>query len=168
VILDYAEIVNALLEVSRQANPNGFSYELETKSDTAGKLQLKRTRFTSLKAGEIDSRQVFHKISSASQKLFNLFPVQESYDESNVISGFKLSDKGFTAESKFLQKDNSDVQELSSAYNASLERLRSETVNERLAIILKHTEILAENNQFVIITRLPRGSLDAPFAKDAQ
>jgi hypothetical protein len=167
VILDYAEVVSALLEASRQANPNGFSYEFETKSDTAGKLQLKRVRFTNLNAVEIDRWQIFHKINSESDKLFNFFPAQTSYDESNVAANFKLSDKEFTVESKFLQKDGSDVQELSSTYNASLERLRREIVNECQALILKHTEILAENNQFVIVTRLPRGSLDALLAKDS-
>ncbi len=168
VILDYAEVVKVLLEASWQANTNRFTFESETKSDYVGNLQAKRFFFTNFDQKERNTRQIFHTIDAALYKLFELFPVQTSYDESNVIVSFKLSDKGFTTESRFLQKDSSNAQELLFAYNANLEYLKREIVNERQALILKHTEVLAENNQFVIITRLPRGSLPALLAKDAQ
>lgn len=160
VIADYAEVVRGLLKASRQANPKEFSYLQETKSDFAGNLQIKRAFFTKLDDREQDSRQIFHKITAELNKLLKLCPAQISYFDSNIIVGFATNDKGFTTESKFLQKDGSDALGLLSAYNASLQRLRSEAVNERQALILKHTEITVENNLFVIITRLPRGSLD--------
>jgi hypothetical protein len=165
VILDYAEVVKVLFEASWQADTKRFTYECEAKSDYAGKLQAKRFFFTNFEQNEPNTRQIFHTTHSVLFKLFSLFPVKTSYDESNVIVSFKLSDKGFTTESKFLQKDGSDTQELLSAYNASLERLKREIVNKRQALILKHTEVLTENNQFVIVTRLPRGSLDTLLAK---
>ncbi len=165
-VLDYAEVVRVLLEASRQANPNRFTFESETKSGYDDDLQAKRFFFTSLERKEQDTRQIFHSINSALYKLFKLFPAQTSYDESNVTVSFKLNDKAFTTESKYLQKDASGAQELFTAYNTSLEYLRRETVDERRSLILKHTEILAENNQFVVVTRLPRGSLDALLAKD--
>lgn len=168
VILDYVEVVKILLEASRQANPNGFSFASETKSDSVGNLQIKRAFFTKLDNRELDSRQIFHKINSELNKLFKFFPAQTSYDESNITVSFKLSREGFTTESKFLQKDAFDTQELLSVYNASLEYLRRETFDKPQILILKHTEILAENKHFIIVTRLPRGSLDVLLAKDAQ
>lgn len=159
-IADYAEVIKVFLEASREANPNGFSFSWETKTDFAGNLQLKRAFFTKPDNREPDSRQIFYKINSELDKLFNLFPAQTSCDESNIIVSFKSNDKGFTAESKFLQRDNFEVQKLLSVYSAALERLSGEIADERQVLILRHTEITIENNQFVIITRLPRGSLD--------
>ncbi len=165
-ILDYVSVVKILLEASRQANANHFAYESEAKSDSSGSPQFKRIRFTPLNGHEPDRRQVFALIDSELRKLFKVLPAQSSYDESNVIASFKLNDKGFTTESKFLQKDAPRAQELSTAYNLRLERLRRETVSEYQALILKHTEILAENIQLVV-TRLPRGSLDVLLVKDS-
>ena len=165
LILDYADVVRALLEASRQANSTRFKYQSETKSDYAGNLQLKRAFFSKLDKRESDSRQIFRKINSELDKLFKFFPVLTSYDESNIIVNFELNDNGFTIESKFLQNDPSEAQALLSASNSSLDYLKREITDERQALIPKNTEIFAKNNQFVIITRLPRGSLSALLAE---
>lgn len=160
VILDFAQVVKILLEADWQANTNRFTSVSEAKSDFAGNLQAKRFFFTNFDPNEPNARQIFHTIHSVLYKLFKLFPARTSYDESNVIVSFKLNDKEFTTESRYLQKDGSDVQELLAVYSSNLEALKRQTVSEYQALILKHTKILAQNNQFVIVTRLPRGSLD--------
>ncbi len=161
VISDYAEVVEVLLEASWLADTKRFTYVCEAKSDYAGNLQPKRFFFTNFEQNEPNTKQIFHSVHSVLYKLFKSFPSKISYDESNVTVTFKLNNKEFTTKSKFLQKDSFDARELFTAYNASLERLNRETVDELQVLILKHTEILAENNQFVVVTRLPRGSLDA-------
>ncbi|MGI8786299.1 MAG: hypothetical protein ACR2HG_00875 [Pyrinomonadaceae bacterium] len=62
------------------------------------------------------------------------------------------------------------VAEMAEIHRRIIEHAKSPTAKDEVVgnLYLINTEIRSENNQFIIVTRLPRGSLDALLAKDAQ
>ncbi len=88
-----------------------------------------------------------------------------------AINGFtySLNKSGFSGGFDLKSRFDNDISPFGHSYVSSLNSLRFESQNKPANIILKNTEITFENNQVFIVTRLPRGSIDALLAeKDAQ
>jgi len=76
----------------------------------------------------------------------------------------RLEDR-FRFESRSVPYDSALVRSL---YSSAFDHNRCSCSLEREQLILKHTEVNVEGTNLVITTRLPRGSLESRFAKDAK
>ncbi|MEP6850780.1 MAG: hypothetical protein ABI999_18120 [Acidobacteriota bacterium] len=77
-------------------------------------------------------------------------------DRGQTISFFKVVNPGI------------DPHLLKTAYGSALDLYRCDYGFELENVILKNTEITLEDDNLVVVTRLPRGSLDSLLAKDAK
>lgn len=112
----------------------------------------------SVKTDSIDDDEIFNRNFSALRKELSLGSFEQKIDDGGFFEKLNLK-------SKFQNKDISSFVQF---YNASLEYLHCETQYKSANLILTNTKITYENNQVFIVTRLPRGSLDALLArKDA-
>lgn len=79
--------------------------------------------------------------------------------------GYTLDKDGIFAKFKLKSRFNEDISPVFSSYVSNLNALRADARNELENVVLKNTELTFENNQFFIVTRLPRASIDDLLAK---
>jgi hypothetical protein len=79
-----------------------------------------------------------------------------------------LSGTDFFLKSSFNQESDWKAEQTSNFYDNALSRIKIEKVNNPRLIIYENTKITHENNQVFVVTRLPRASIDALLAKNAQ
>ena len=165
----YTEIVKNLIEASRQANPKSFSYSEKGKSGSGGEYRVQYVSFTRLAESETAPRQIFQTINRELKKLFLQFPVNANSFDANSFANFQSDERGFTLTTKFSQTDADAAQKLFAAFSADFERLKLDSSDKKVfSAVIENTQASVENSNFVITTRLPRGSLDALFVKSAK
>ena len=120
--------------------PESSGYEVEINASGAG------------------SDELFHNFFSTLRKELIIDDFSYSLNKNTLSANLNLK-----------SKYSNDISHYLYAYNSSLNSLSCETQNKPENVILKNTKITFENNQVFIVTRLPRGSLDALIAeKNAQ
>lgn len=76
-----------------------------------------------------------------------------------------LSDTEFSLKTAFNYDSGRLAENSHRFYENGLSRLKIQKVNAPQIVVYQNTEILAENNQVFIVTRLPRASIDALLAE---
>ncbi len=167
-IPSYANILGNLIKLSQQirlvnpdlqSNSDFYFFYFKPYNEPIISLDFKPILFP---------KNVRQELGKELEILFNLFPKRNVKNRDSFAFDFNLdSVYALTTKAKFTQENNSEAQDIFIAYDSSLDFWRCETQNELENAILKNTEITYENDQVFIVTRLPRGSLDALLAKDA-
>ena len=113
----------------------------------------------------IDKRNV--QIGRNLNKLKSNFGLGDFYQGYPEGISFNLLTEGKTLnlEIKVNIKNDEISQKFFNLVNSSLSQKKSSTRNLKLALIYENTTVKSENNQVFIVTRLPRGSLDALIAE---
>ena len=110
-----------------------------------------------------------NSLSAADAEFFDqIFPSLRKTVEIDEFN-YELKRDKFTG--KIILKPKSSVKNVSfpvSDYSAILNYQLRKALDKYETVILKNTEIFHENNQIFIVTRLPRGSIDALLAENAQ
>lgn len=120
-------------------------------------------------SGIIEKRYV--QIGRNLNKLKSDFELGDFYQGYPEGISFNLSteNKALSLEIKINIKSDDISQKFFNLVNSSISRKKSSAQNSKLAVIYQNIIVTFENNQVFIVTRLPRGSLDALLAnKDAQ
>ncbi len=109
-------------------------------------------------------------VSSEFDELFNeLAPKVKKELTFNGFTATEDKDNFFSKYQLKLRFDNTDISSFIASFNASLNFLLRESLDKPENLVIKNTEVIRENNQVFIVTRLPRGSIDSLLAqKDAQ
>ena len=149
--------------------------ELKGTSDKADSQfieQYAKTILALVRLSKIDGYEITTNASfgfEENDELLNqLFPTLR---KDLAINGFNysLNKNNFSSRFNLKSRFDNDISPFGYSYVSSLNPLRFESQNKPENVILKNTEITFENNQVFIVTRLPRGSIDALLAqKDAQ
>ncbi len=81
----------------------------------------------------------------------------------------RLDDNGYFQQLKLIKKfEGADISSPLRSYVVSFETLRKATTNTKEKIVLENTAVSFNGDQILVITRLPRGSLDSLLASDAK
>jgi hypothetical protein len=109
-----------------------------------------------------------YSLSAADAEFFDqIFP---SLSKTVEIDEFNYELKRDKFSGKIILKPKSSVKNVSfpvSDYCANLRYQLCKSLGKHETVILKNTEVFHENNQIFIVTRLPRGSIDALLATNA-
>jgi hypothetical protein len=93
------------------------------------------------------------------------FPHTSDEKTEQVKINLVLSDTQFSLKTAFNYDSDLQAENSHRFYENGLSRLKVQKLNNPQIVIYQNTEILAENNQVFIITRLPRASIDALLAE---
>lgn len=165
VLNNYAQVLENLILLSQQLSSEDFTFQARSDffyddlNEVYISLDSKPVLFPK------DARQNFDKELDV---LFSLLPKEHQKGEISFVFDFNQNKSKLETKVKFLQKNDLDAHKISVAYDSNLDFQRCKSKNKPDSVIYENTEILSENNQVFIVTRLPRGSLDALLAKDAQ
>ena len=89
--------------------------------------------------------------------------------KSRLTESIQIDESATVGKFSFIFDSAEHSQSFASAYNAGLSFSRCKSKNTSLKVVYENTKAISENNQVFIVTRLPRGSIDALLAeKDAQ
>jgi hypothetical protein len=102
------------------------------------------------------------------EKIGKTFPHAAETDQRQVRVNLILNESDFGLKTALTQNLNEQAEHYSSFFDACLSKTKSRQDNQPQAIIYQNTSVSFENNQVFIVTRLPRASLDALVAKNAQ
>jgi hypothetical protein len=109
-----------------------------------------------------------YSLSAADAEFFDqIFP---SLSKTVEIDEFNYELKRDKFSGKIILKPKSSIKNVSfpvSDYCANLRYQLCKSLGKFEPVILKNTEVFHENNQIFIVTRLPRGSIDALLATNA-
>ena len=100
-------------------------------------------------------------------KLSNTFPHTVGKDKRQLKINLFLSDKDFSLKVTAYQDSDEQAEQIFNSYTNELSRIKIQQADQS-RIIYQNTEISKENNQILIVTRLPRGSLDELLKQDAK
>ena len=101
------------------------------------------------------------------EKISKAFPHTAEKDKRQVRVNLILTESDFLLKTVLAQDFDEQAEQYSSFYDAGLSKFKSRLGNLPSAIIYQSTSISFENNQVFIVTRLPRASIDAVLAKNA-
>ena len=107
------------------------------------------------------------KFRPSLEKLYKIFPHITEKDKSQIKFNLSLTDKDFSLKVTAFQGSDEQAAQIFDAYINKLSRLKIQQVGWS-QIIYQNTEISKENNQILIITCLPRGSLDEFLKQNAK
>ncbi len=93
-------------------------------------------------------------------KLNKIFPHTIEKDKPQVNFNLILSDKDFSLKLVLNQDFNEQAEQFFNSYGDGLSRIKIQQISKP-QVIYQNTEISKNNSQVFIVTRLPRGSLDA-------
>lgn len=103
------------------------------------------------------------------EEISNVFPHQKEKDKEQVKFNLILSGEEFYLKTILTQEFKEQAEIYQNYYDTALSIKKLKQTDNPQIIIYQNTEITFENNQVFIVTRLPRGSIDALLAeKDAQ
>lgn len=85
----------------------------------------------------------------------------------SVSFDFSTENSTFSLKATTENKNSQDNQVFYSEVAAYFERFASFPKSSKEKVIYENTKITSDNNQVIVVTRLPRGSLDALLAKDS-
>ncbi|MEO8041626.1 MAG: hypothetical protein ABI646_03350 [Acidobacteriota bacterium] len=108
------------------------------------------------------------KYSPAIRNLYNSFPHTADSDSKPFRLVFAVEPQNFEFKVAFTQDLNADAVRLSEAYAALLPTLKERHISAARRLMYESTQISSKENQFFIVTRLPRAALDPLLAKDAK
>lgn len=134
-IEQYAKVILAILKMGY--NPKYNDYEITAKAARA--------------PSESDFDRLFPTIKK------DLTPDALNYDldKDKFVGSFTLKSKS----------GNENISSFVPSFIASLNALLYESPNKPESVILKNTKITFENNQILLVTHLPRASIDELFTK---
>lgn len=103
------------------------------------------------------------------EEISNVFPHQKEKDKEQVKFNLILSGEEFYLKTILTQEFKEQAEIYQNYYDTALSIKKLKQTDNPQIVIYQNTEITFENNQVFIVTRLPRGSIDALLAeKDAQ
>ena len=103
------------------------------------------------------------------EEISNVFPHQKEKDKEQVKFNLILSGEEFYLKTILNQEFKEQAEIYQNYYDTALSIKKLKQTDNPQIIIYQNTEITFENNQVFIVTRLPRGSIDALLAeKNAQ
>jgi hypothetical protein len=97
---------------------------------------------------------------SSLEKISKALPHTSAKDSQQVKVNLVLTDKDFFLKTSLTQDLTAQAEQFYNYYDAGLSRIKIQQINNSQVTIYQGTEISKENNQVLIVTRLPRGSLD--------
>lgn len=100
-------------------------------------------------------------------KLNKIFPHTIEKDKPQVNFNFILSGRDFSLKLVLNQDFDEQADQFFNSFNDGLSRIKIQQIS-KAQIIYQNTEISKNNNQIFIVTRLPRGSLDALLTDSAK
>ncbi|MDQ3064049.1 MAG: hypothetical protein M3R14_14485 [Acidobacteriota bacterium] len=101
------------------------------------------------------------------EKLNKIFPHTIEEDKPQIKINLALSDKDFSLKVTAYQDSDKRAEQIFNSFTNELSRIRIQQADQS-RIIYQNTEISRENNQILIDTRLPRGSLDELLKQNAK
>lgn len=107
------------------------------------------------------------KLRPSFEKLNNIFPHTIEEDKSQIRINLALTDKDFSLKITAYQDSEEQAERIFNSYTNELSRIKIQQADPS-RIIYQNTEITKENNQILIATRLPRGSLDELLKQNAK
>ncbi len=128
---------------------------------------------------DLDSNQAFNGLSSKGkhiltfeffptfEKLHKIFPQRVEEKKPRLKINLALTKKDFSLKVTAYQIPDEQADQFFNSLGNELSRTKIQQADQSW-IILQNTEISKENNQILIVTRLPRGSLDELVKQDAK
>ncbi len=107
------------------------------------------------------------KLHPSFEKLNKIFPHTTEEDKPQIKINLALTNKDFSLKVTAYQDSNEQAEQIFNSYTNELSRIRIQQADQ-FRIIYQNTEISRENNQIIIVTRLPRGSLDELLKQNAK
>lgn len=114
------------------------------------------------------SGKVRRKLDGNILALARLFPAANIDGKEGFQFELSFDDNGLFTTAKVLRNNNVEAHQAFIAYDSLTDLWRCTPKNAVDILISKNTEITWENNQVIIVTRLPRGSLDTLLATNAK
>ncbi|MBA3633661.1 MAG: hypothetical protein H0W58_12780 [Acidobacteria bacterium] len=162
------DFITALIDLSAHSiclAPNGFAFDSEISYPFSPKLlasipQKQKPTSTGTWTSDV--------LTSHIETLGNSLPHTKNRGDAFFTLDFELDKTNLSCIAKFKQNSKEQTQQTALLYENSLKSWQTANRNTPEAAIYENTKITYENDQIFIVTRLPRGSLDALLAKDAQ
>ncbi len=101
------------------------------------------------------------------RKLNKIFPHTIEEGKQQLKINLALSGKDFSLKVTAYQDSDEQAEQIFNSYVNELSRIKIQQA-DKSRIIYQNTEISKENNQILIVTRLPRGSLDELLKQNAK
>ncbi|MBL8180887.1 MAG: hypothetical protein JNL64_04685 [Blastocatellia bacterium] len=157
----YSALVEDLIEVYSEGNYDSLDVNWVVSDDARPFSNiLSRSNLARPQLSKVDFR-TRDIIERDILELANGFPglgIEFSLVRNDIDTVWKLN----------VKNNGIDADKLHAAYNSSLYLYRCARSLDRRELLLKHTSVSVEDTNLVVITRLPRGSLDSLLAKDAK
>lgn len=165
-ILNFALTLKKILLIGEEITSSNFSFDIDSKPDL-DYPNFRKVSFDLPSRPVIFPRNSKSKITKEVENLIGSFRKKPDSKEFNFTFGYSKDEKVLTTKAAFLQDNDFTAHKLAVAYNASLDFQRCAARDIAEKIILENTRITFENNQVFIVTRLPRGSIDALLAENS-
>ncbi|MGI8468047.1 MAG: hypothetical protein ACR2N3_06300 [Pyrinomonadaceae bacterium] len=156
---DYIYSLKSILALSRKSPFDNLSFEIE--NFDYDKFDVRIVKPILFPKGF--RKQITYNVKSILKSLYVVnYPYIVNYPNNDSVNiDFDFSSGNLKTTSFFPTRSNSDALKFSSAYNASLELGRCKSKNQPEYIIYENTKVSLENNQILIVTRLPRAGIDS-------
>ena len=109
-----------------------------------------------------------YKLENTLLTLARLFPAAKADGRERFQFALSLDDNGLVSTVKILRQDNVDAHQAFIAYDSLADLWRCTPATTTDVLVSKNTQVTWENNQVIVITRLPRAGLDSLLAANAK
>ncbi|MBP7377040.1 MAG: hypothetical protein KA956_11240 [Pyrinomonadaceae bacterium] len=109
-----------------------------------------------------------HKLETSLLALSRLFPAASADGRERFQFALSLDDKGLVSTVRILRQNDAEAHQAFIAYDSLADLWRCIPKSTSDALVSKNTQISWENNQVIVITRLPRAGLDSLLAANAK
>jgi hypothetical protein len=157
--------LNPIIELSRLAAGESSSVKM------AGKLIPLQQKFTDWEIiGAAGDRKILDFLRREFFTPVVLDPPSLPVMAKELYQSVEIDKDNITFNRHTIFADAGKAASLAESYRRMIEYAKSPAAIKEIAgnLILTNTEVRVENNQFFIVTRLPRGSIDSLLAKNAK
>ena len=166
VFFSYSNAFTDLTASLKQLNTPSFSISAYTYGDVG--LPSGVSFWDGASKPILVSGKARRKLDGDILALARLFPAASIDGKERFQFELSLDESGLISTAKVLRHDDGEAHQAFIAYDAMMDLWRCTPKNTADSLISKNTQITWENNQVIVITRLPRAGLDSLLAKNAQ
>ncbi len=160
-ILTFIDDVHKLISINKYEISERVSVDISVSTVRHGKSQsvISTNHGWISVAAQIPAETLSHNLPSGYE--FYRYDKDIEAEAKHCTVEFILEDSGLVVTTKYELSSNEKANKLTSAFNSFFSKNTCECNDESDRVIYQNTKALTENNQILIVTRLPRGSLDA-------
>lgn len=165
-VLDFVRDIQKLIAIEKYELSDDFNFEFKRKSTETGIGQTSYLENSGNGWIKLAASDLVERFASNSYYRYD-----EEFDTKTSHSTVQFSVKSgeLTIKSSKEKESNKSAEGFAKLYNNAFEVGKcSKYVEENSKVVYQNSKALSENNQVIIITRLPRGSLDALLKQDAK